>query len=118
MVSTVSDFFSQRIFGKQLLHSFENMARTITNEYVQDIYNSIEINGYTPSFEELMEKVKALDNDLKMRAFWIREDYREGRGRRSIKLTTGCKRVINQSVNDYLVRSKTILAIRKQQRVA
>jgi hypothetical protein len=114
MVS-ITDFFNQRIFGRQFQDLFEQMAKTITREYIQEIYDHIEANGTAPSFEYIMGKVKALTTELTMRAEWIREDYREGRGHKSIKLTTGCKRIIKTSVDEYLRQSKTVMSIRPQQ---
>ncbi len=116
MLASISEFFGQRVYGKQFQDLFEQMAKTITREYIQEIYNHIENYGVPPSFEEMMEKVKALTTELTMRAEWIREDYKEGRGYRSIKLTTGCKRIIKNSINEYLRQSKTITAIRVNQR--
>lgn len=115
MIPTISEFFNNRAYGRQFLQLFEQMARTITEEYIQDIVNFIETNGSSPSFEELMQRVRSLNDELMMRATWIREDYREDRGRRSIKLTTGCKRIIKASVAEFLTRSKTITSIRHQQ---
>lgn len=114
MMNSISEFFNNRTYGRQFLQIFEQMAVTITEEYVQDVIRFVEVHGFSPSFEELMQKVKALNDDLSMRATWIREDYREDRGRRSIKLTTGCKRIISRSVQEYLTRSKTIASIRAQ----
>ena len=115
MIPAITYFFSQRVYGKQFLDLFEQMAYTITNEYVQDVFNAIESTGCTPSFEELMEKIKALTNELTMRATWIREDNKEGKGRRSVKLTMGCKKIINKYVEEYMRRTKTLLAIRNQE---
>jgi len=114
MIPAITEFFSNRAYGRQFLQLFEEMACTITDEYVQDMMNFIQANGYSPSFEELMQRMKALNDDLCMRAAWIKEDYREDRGRRSIKLTTGCKRIINKAVEEYLRRSKAIITIKSQ----
>lgn len=115
MLSSITEFFGQRIYGKQFQDLFEQMARTITSEYIQEIYDRIEASGAPPSFEEIMEKVKALSTDLTLRAEWIRDNYKEGRGYRSIKLTTGCKRIIKYSVNEYLKQTKSVNAIKMQQ---
>lgn len=109
---TITEFFSNRAYGRQFLQLFDQMAATITEEYVQDVIRFVDTNGFSPSFEELMQRVKALSDELSMRATWIREDYREDRGRRSLKLTTGCKRIIKRSIDEYLTRSKTIMSIR------
>ena len=115
MLSSVTEFFGQRIYGKHFQDLFEQMANTITREYIQEIYNYIETYGVPPSFEQTVEKVKALTTELTMRAEWIREDYKEGRGYRSIKLTTGCKRVIKSCVNEYLRQSKTVSSLKVHQ---
>lgn len=114
MIPTITDFFTNRAYGRQFLQLFEQMAATITEEYVEDMMQFIQTNGYTPSFEELMQRMRALSDDLTLRATWIKEDYREDRGRRSIKLTTGCKKIINKAVDEYLRRSKAIIAIKSQ----
>jgi len=114
MIPSITEFFSNRAYGRQFLQLFEQMAHTILEEYVDDVKKFVDQNGYSPSFEELMARVKALSDDLTMRAAWIREDYHEDRGRKSIKLTTGCKRVIHKTVEEYLRRSKAVIAIRNQ----
>jgi hypothetical protein len=93
---------------------FEQVATTITEEYVDDMMQFIQMNGYTPSFTELVQRMHALRDDLTLRATWIKEDYRKDRGRRSVKLTTGCKKIINKAVEEYLRRSRTIIAIKSQ----
>jgi len=114
MIPAITEFFSNRAYGRQFLQLFEQMANTIIDEYIQDIVTSIQENGYSPSFEELMQKVKTLNDDLVMRAAWIREDYHMDRGRKSVKLTTGCKKIIARAIEEYLRRSKAIIAIRHQ----
>lgn len=108
----ISDFFSNRSYSKQFLNLFEQMARTITNEYAQEIKCFIETNGYNPSFEELMQRMKALEQELTLRANWIREDYAQEKGRKSVKLTTGCKRVVKNALNDFLNQAKGIMVIK------
>lgn len=68
MIPAITEFFSNRAYGRQFLQLFEQMANTIIDEYIQDIVTSIQENGYSPSFEELMQKVKTLNDDLVMRA--------------------------------------------------
>lgn len=114
MIPAITEFFSNRAYGRQFLQLFEQMANTIIDEYIQDIVTSIQENGYSPSFEELMQKVKTLNDDLVMRAAWIREDYHMDCGRKSVKLTTGCKKIIARAIEEYLRRSKAIIAIRHQ----
>ena len=108
-MSSLSDFFSQRIVGRQYLRMFENQARTITNEYIEDAYLFVKKHGYSPSFSYIMEKMQALTNELTLRAQWMRDEYKEGRGgKASIKLTTSCKRVMKGCIAEYLNVTKTL----------
>jgi hypothetical protein len=76
---------------------------------VAEVYAKIEETGITPSFDELMDKVRELHDDLSRRAIWIREDYKEDRGRRSPRFTKGCKRIIDKSTQDFLCTVKLVL---------
>lgn len=111
MISSVTEIFSKQVYGRKLLSVFERIAYTLTCEYIQDAHDHIEQYGCPPSFEEKIRKVKALTNDLTMRASWIRDEYKDGKGYRSIRLTTGCKRVTKRSVNEYLRQVKYLDAI-------
>lgn len=116
MFSSVSDFFGKRTFTKQFEELFDEIASTITSEYIQENYNHIHNYGVPISFEEAMVKVNALTNELTLRAEWIREDYKIGKGYKSVRLTTGCKRIIKRSVNDYLRQLKSVKAISRLSR--
>jgi hypothetical protein len=111
MLLSPSVFFAKRTFTKQYHELFEEMAHTITTEYIQENYDHIHRSGVPFSFEEVMGKVSALNNELTLKAEWIREDYKEGKGYRSTKLTTGCKRIIKRSVENYLRQLKCLKAI-------
>lgn len=111
MISSVTEIFNRQIYGRKFLAVFERIAYTITGEYIEDIHIHLDKYGCPPSFEERMSKVRALTNELTMRAKWIRDEYKEGKGYRSVKLTTGCKRIIKKSVNDYLTQIKYLDSI-------
>jgi len=96
------------LFGKQSLTLFSQIAETITTEYVEDITKGIIEKGYAPSFEELMHKVKALNNELSLKVVWLRDNYKIERGRKSARLTRGCKKIINRSVDDFLRTVKLV----------
>jgi hypothetical protein len=98
------------LFGRQSIDLFSQMAETITTEYVEDIAQNIVENGLEPSFEELMFKVKALNNELAMKAIWLRDNYSNERGRKSAKLTRACKKIIKKSNDDFLRTVKVIIA--------
>ncbi|MBL7681738.1 MAG: hypothetical protein JNK00_00135 [Flavipsychrobacter sp.] len=115
MISAATDFFSNRMYGRQYQSLFERMAATITKEYIDQLHIHIEKYGCPPTFNDILSRVSALTNELKLKATWIREDYREGSGYRSVKLTTGCKRIIKSSVEQYLTQSKILSSIRLQQ---
>jgi len=109
MNSYISDAFNQQTNGARLLRVFENMASTITREYEKEINEFIDRNGYAPSFVELFEKFKGLNADLNAKASLILNDYRESKGHKSIQLTTGCKRIMRNSVNEFLQHVKILL---------
>ena len=115
MLSSITEFFGQRAYGKQFVTLFEQIAQTITGEYIQEIYDYIDNCGAPPTFGDIMTKVKALSTELTMRAEWMRDNYKENKGYRSIKLTTGCKRVIKNSVDAYLRQVKSINSISRTQ---
>jgi hypothetical protein len=99
------------IFGKQSLGLFVQMCETVTSEYVEEVTNQIIITGSAPSFEQLMDKVMALNNDLTLKVSWLRDNYKVERGRHSARLTKGCKALINKSTNDFL---RTVKLIERQ----
>ena len=99
------------IFGKQSLSLFVQMCETVTSEYVEEMTDHIIITGSAPSFEQLMHKVMALNNDLTLKVSWLRDNYKIERGRHSARLTKGCKRIINKSTNDFI---RTVKLIEKQ----
>lgn len=106
IIANISDYLKgQRPF----LDMFGKLAEGVTNSYVTELHAQIEQTGITPSFEELMDRVRALHDDLTRRAVWIREDYKEDRGRRSPRFTKGCKRIIDKSTNDFLCTVKLVL---------
>lgn len=107
--SNITDYLKgQRPF----LDMFGKLAENVTNSYVAEVYTKIEETGITPSFDELMNKVRELHDDLTRRAVWIREDYKEDRGRRSPRFTKGCKKIIDKSTQDFLRTVKLILSRR------
>ncbi|OSZ78742.1 hypothetical protein CAP35_10985 [Chitinophagaceae bacterium IBVUCB1] len=106
VIANITDYLKgQRPF----LDMFGKLAENVTNSYVSELYTQIEETGITPSFEELMDRVRALHDDLTRRAVWIREDYKEDRGRRSPRFTKGCKKIIDKSTNDFLTTVKLVL---------
>ena len=104
-----SEFFSKRLYCAQYLSIFSSVAQTITQEYIEDVYLFIDEHGYVPDFTYFIEKTQTLTNDLTLRAKWMRDEYKEGRGGvASITLTTSCKRIIKKSIADYLNVIKTL----------
>ena len=105
MLKTISS-----LFGRQSLDLFRQMAATITSEYIEDISNQIINNGVDPSFEDLLQKIKALNNELALKAVWLKDNYNNERGRKSTRLTNGCKKIIKLSNDDFLRTVKVIMA--------
>ena len=102
------------LFGTQSLDLFRQMASTITTEYIEDISEQILANGVEPSFEELFQKVKALNNELALKATWLRGNYSNERGYKSPKLTLGCKKIIKKSNDDFLRTVKIIVSMKRK----
>ena len=98
------------LFGRQSLDLFRQMAATITSEYIEDISNKITKEGVDPSFEDLLQKIKALNNELALKAVWLKDNYNNERGRKSTRLTNGCKKIIKMSNDDFLRTVKVIMA--------
>jgi len=106
VLSNIADYIKgQRPF----IEMFSKQADNVTNAYVAEVYAKIEETGITPSFDELMNKVRELHDDLSRRAVWIREDYKEDRGRRSPRFTKSCKRIIDKSTQNFLCTVKLVL---------
>ncbi len=91
---------------------FTKVAENVTNAYVNEVYEEVLSSGITPSFEQLMDKVRALHDDLTRRSVWIREDYREDRGYKSTRFTKSCKKIIDKSTQDFLRSVKLVLSRR------
>ena len=111
MLSPLKKYFQDKVNGKEFLSLFEKMAYTITNEYINSIYNEIEHSGFPPPMKRTLHDIEMLTTELTMKAEWMRDNYKEGKGYRSIKLTTGCKRIIKHSVNRYLTQVNTVNTI-------
>ena len=109
MFGTLTEYLKGQ---KPFIDMFTKVAENVTNAYVAEVYANIEKTGITPSFDELMDKVRALHDDLTRRSVWIREDYKEDRGRRSPRFTKGCKRIIDKSTQDFLRTVKLVLSTR------
>lgn len=109
MNTQLMNVFNHQITGQRFLDIFEDIARTITDEYEREIIDFIANCGYPPSFGELFERLKALNAELNIHADNVLNDYSDNKGHRSIRLTTGCKRIIKVSVTKYLRQLKTIL---------
>lgn len=113
MNTQLFNVFSHQATGQKFLRVFENIAETITNEYQAGITGFIDQWGYPPSFGELIEQIKTLNDELNAHAKTILRDYREQKGHKSIKLTTGCKRIIKTHVNQYIKQLKKTLSTYK-----
>lgn len=109
MNAYIIDAFNQQTNGARLLRIFEDMASTIVFEYWQEVDDFITQHGYAPSFTELFQRFRDLNTDLNTKASLILKDYRETKGHKSIRLTTGCKRIIKNSINDFLKQVKALL---------
>lgn len=111
MLLSINNYLESKVNSQKFLQLFDQMATTITGEYISRIHNHIEHYGSPPSFNEVMHDVDSLSNELKLKAEWMRDNYKENKGRRSISLTTGCKRIIKKSVAHYITQVKTISTI-------
>ncbi len=109
MNTQLMNVFNHQVTGQKFLDIFEDIARTITDEYEHEIIDFIGNFGYPPSFKELFERMGSLNKELNTHAAKVLNDYSDNKGHKSIKLTTGCKRIIKLSVNKYLRQLKTIL---------
>lgn len=108
MALNIASLFN-RLYCNQYIDIFKNVAYTITQEYIEDVYTQVNSTGTVPNFKYFIEKSEALSNELNMRAKWMCSEYKEGRGGKgSITLTTSFKRVIKKNVAEYLQVAKTL----------
>ena len=98
----IRELFKSRIYGDEFLRLYEDMARTFTNDCIEELYSTITTRNTPFSFSEVNAKVASFNNELINRATWIREDYRDNKGYSSPKLTRGCKKIISNCVATYI----------------
>ncbi len=103
------EVFSHQITTDKLLRLFEEIAFTVTSEYRQEIEDLVADQGPTPAFEDIFDIARKLNSDLMSKATLIKNDYKQHRGHNSIRLTTGCKRIIKTSVFNLLAQVKIFL---------
>lgn len=102
MKLVLPDFFALQVYERQFLVTFERMARTITGEYIQEALYMGHHSGCSLSFEDRMQKTRALSAELDQRARQVCTDYRDQKGRGSCTLTKGCHRIIKDAVYHFL----------------
>lgn len=102
MQPNIREIFNDRIYGKRFVELFTDMAVTLTNDRIEELYNDMGTRQVPMSFEEVSSKAAAFNNELINRSVWIREDYKENKGYSSPRVTRGCKKVIEQCMKDYI----------------
>ncbi len=98
----IRELFKDKIYGKEFLKLYEDMAWTYTHDSIEELYQHAEKQQTPLSFSEINSKASAFNNELIHRATWIREDYKENKGYSSPKLTRGCKKIISKCMKEYL----------------
>lgn len=103
-----NNVFDQQITAKKYLQLFEDIAITITNEYLQHIDLLTLEQSCSPAFPELLKMLKGLNNELYTHALLISDDFKKAKGNKSITLTAGCKRTIKKSIRSILEKINTL----------
>jgi hypothetical protein len=105
---SLSSFFN-RLYCDQYIDIFKDIAYTITQEYIEDIYLQMNTSGVTPNLKYFIDKAESLTNELTIRARWMSSEYKEGRGGKgSVTLTASFKRVVKKNVSEYLHAANTL----------
>ena len=97
--------------NRQFLKLFEDIAETITNEYIEEASQAMQRSGSEMSFEQIMKQVDLLHQELTLKAAWCRDSYKEAKGRPSANLPRSCKKIIKRCLTNYIFRVKTLISI-------
>lgn len=81
---------------------FKEMVKDITVNYGDDIKSMVAAKGGRPSFEELREKVLAMEMELIDRAVRIIETYKRQTGKNADELTDRFKAIITKAIEDFI----------------
>jgi len=89
------------LYDSPSLDIFRQMASNITTEHIEDISKQIHTGG-TPTFEELFEKIKVLNNKLTLKAVELAGNFSHEVEQQSSDFTIGCQKIIKKSNDDVL----------------
>ena len=97
--------------NRRYIDLFKEIAHTITNDYVEESLSKMSDEDI--SFDEMMEGVNRLHDELTRRAIWCMDIYKEEKGRGSSNLPRASKKIIKQCTTDYIYRVKMLITIQK-----
>ena len=98
------------LFESPSLDVFNQFATNITKEYIEDISNQINTKGEKPSFDDLFEKLKALNNDLALKVVQLVGSAGNEKEQVPPTLTEGFKEIIKKSNDDCLRTVKQLIS--------
>jgi hypothetical protein len=81
---------------------FRKMASAVSEEYAHEIAAIKLIQNSNPSFDELKAKLLQLDKALTDKAIWLIELYKKSGAPEQEKLTSDCKNIIAETVEQFV----------------
>jgi hypothetical protein len=87
---------------EEILSIFKDIARTTSQQMMDDIAVITATNGERPSFEKLMQKLKLLDKELTEKGVQLLEQQKAETGTLSEPLTNAIKAEINTTIEAFI----------------
>ena len=87
---------------EEILSVFKDIARTTSQQMMDDIAVITATNGERPSFEKLMQKLKLLDKELTEKGVQLLEQQKAETGTLSEPLTNAIKAEINATIEAFI----------------
>lgn len=88
--------------NKRIINQYNKLAEDILYKYVSDIQKVMAKNGVRPSFDELLERAKALNKELTDTAVKLIEGNKSQKYVSKERLTNGMKKIISESIEVYI----------------
>ena len=88
--------------NKRIIAQYNKLAEDILYQYVKEIQKVMAKNGVRPSFDELLERAKALNKELTDTAIRLIEDNKDQKYVSKDRLTNGMKKIITESIEVYI----------------
>ncbi len=87
---------------KDTIDLFENMAGAISAKYLADVKVATAMKGSKPDFDELMNELKNLEQELTKKGVEIVENFKTTNDAASDKLTDSLRNVIKSTIEGFV----------------